>query len=105
MQNAVDVDRGHGGALERRKEDAAQRIAQRRAEATLQRLGHEGGDAAAVTARLHIELRRTDQFLPVLLVDLHLFVLPVENPPPSGEPCFHKDNDEPPGKCAREQRG
>ena len=72
MQHAVDVDGGDGGALERRQQDAAQRVAQRRAEATLERFGHEGGDAAAVTARLHIELRRTDQFLPVLLVDLHL---------------------------------
>ena len=72
MQHAVDVDGGDGSALQRRQQDAAQRVAERRAEAALQRFGHEGRDAAAVTARLDFELRRTDQFLPVLLVDLHL---------------------------------
>ena len=73
MQHAVDVNRRHGRALKRRQEDAAQRVAEGGAEAALERLRHEGGDAAAVAARLNVELRRTDQFLPVLLIHLHLF--------------------------------
>ena len=50
MQHAVDVDGGDGGALQRRQQDAAQRVAERQAEAALQRFGDHGGDALAVVA-------------------------------------------------------
>jgi hypothetical protein len=60
--------RGHGGALQRRQQHAAQRIAERQAEAALQRLGDDGGDAArCVVARFRSSLFGLDQFLPVLL--------------------------------------
>ena len=52
MQHAVDLDRGDGGALKRGEEHAAQRVAERHAEAALERFGDEGGAAAVVAARL-----------------------------------------------------
>jgi hypothetical protein len=44
VQHAVDVGRGDGGALQRGQQDAAQRIAERHAEAALQRLRHDRAD-------------------------------------------------------------
>ena len=53
MQHAVDMDRLHGRALQRRQQDAAQRVAERHAEAALERLGDHGrqrfGSLPAVT--------------------------------------------------------
>ena len=71
MQHAVDLHRRHRGTLQRRQKDAAQRIAERRAEAALQRLGDHRRHLAALTARLDFELARTDEFLPVLLIYVH----------------------------------
>src|SRR3546814_4723123 len=47
MQHTLDLHRGDGGALERGEEDAAQRVAERQAEAALERLGDEGRLAPA----------------------------------------------------------
>ncbi len=44
VRDALDLDGGHGGALERREQHAAQRVAERVAEAAIERLDHE--DAA-----------------------------------------------------------
>ena len=67
VQHAVDVHRRHRRALKRRQEHAAQRVAERRAEATLQGLGDDGRDPLRIVARSHLELVRLDQLLPVLL--------------------------------------
>ena len=74
MQHAVDLHRSHRGALERRQQDAAQRIAQRHAEAALERLGDQRRDPLAILPSLHLELGAADEFLPILLIDLHVFI-------------------------------
>ena len=45
VQHAVDLDRGHGRALQRRQQHATQRIAQGQAVAALKRLGDDRGRA------------------------------------------------------------
>ncbi len=66
MQNAVDLDSGHGSAAKRRQKHATQRIAERQAKAAFQRLSDDGCmRAGAVGDEIH--LVRLDQFLPVLL--------------------------------------
>ena len=67
VQHAVDMDRGDRRALQRRQQNAAQRVAERQAEAALERLGDDGRDAARIVAGRDIELVRLDEFLPVLL--------------------------------------
>ena len=67
MQHAVDPHGGDGRALQRGQQNPAQRIAQRHAEAALQRLGDNGGHAAGIRAKLDIELLRLDQHLPIAL--------------------------------------
>src|SRR6478609_11316461 len=52
MKHALDLDRGHRGALQRREEHPAQRVAERHAEAALERFGDERRLAADVGARL-----------------------------------------------------
>ena len=71
VQHAVDVHRLHARALQRREENAPQRVAERQAEAALERLGHHGGRALRIGARRDLQLVRPDQFLPVLL-DRHV---------------------------------
>ena len=56
VQHALDLDRGDGRALQRRQQHAAQRIAERQAEAALQRFGDDGGDAAGIMAGFDLEL-------------------------------------------------
>ena len=74
VQHAVDMHRRHRRALERGQEHAAQRVAERRAEAALERLGDDGRDALRIVARRDLELVRLDQLLPVLLNHVrHLF--------------------------------
>ncbi len=73
MQHAVDMDGGDGRALQRGQQDAAQRIAERQAEAALQRLRHHGRDALGIFAGHDLQLVRLDQFLPVFLNHLDLF--------------------------------
>ena len=56
MQHAVDLDRGDRRALQAREEHAPQRVAERQAEAALQRLGDDGrlpvcGSCPASTSR------------------------------------------------------
>ena len=41
VRDALELDRGDGGALERREQHAAQRVAERVAEAAVERLDHE----------------------------------------------------------------
>jgi hypothetical protein len=74
VQNAVDVHRLHGGALQRRQQDAAQRVAERLAEAALERFGDDGGKPGRVRARRYLQLVRSNKFLPIFL-DRH-FVTP-----------------------------
>jgi hypothetical protein len=71
VQHALDLDRGDGGTLQRRQEHAAQRVAEREAEAALQRLRHERRLAAAVAADFLLERVGLLHFLPVLCVDGH----------------------------------
>src|SRR5207237_10513826 len=41
VRDALELDRGHSGALERREQHAAQRVPERVAEAAVERLDHE----------------------------------------------------------------
>ena len=75
VQHALDLDRGDRGALERGQQHPAQRVAERQAEAALQRLGDEGGLAARVAVdRLLLEGIGLLHFLPVLCIDGHGFL-------------------------------
>ena len=67
MEHPIDVDIGHRRALERRQQDTAQGIAERQAEAPLERLGHDLGGSLGIDARLNVQLVRFDQFGPVVL--------------------------------------
>ena len=51
MQHAVDLHGGHGGAAQRRQQHAAQRVAERQAEAALERLGDQRGHASSSSTR------------------------------------------------------
>ena len=55
VRDALDLHRGDGGALERREQHAAQRVAERVAEAAIERLDHE--DAAVLLDLLVGDLR------------------------------------------------
>ena len=72
VQHAFDLDRGDRGALKRRQQHAAQRVAERHSEAALQRLGDERGLAAHVGTRLALQRVGLLEFLPVLCVDGHV---------------------------------
>ena len=91
VQHAVDVHRLHRRALQRGEQNAAQRIAQRHAEAALERLGDDGRDARGVVAGGDLELVRPDQFLPILLDHVFTFssgagaIASREPHPPCGE--------------------
>jgi hypothetical protein len=60
VQHAVDVDGRDRGALQRREQHAAERVAERLAEAALKRLGDDRRDAAVVLALRDFELFRLD---------------------------------------------
>ena len=77
MKHVLDLDRRDGGALQRGQQHTAQRVAERQAEATLERLGDEARLAHAVAARLLFEAVRLLEFLPVLCVDSHCVPLGV----------------------------
>ena len=72
VQHAVDLHRGHRGALQRRQQDAADGVAEGHAEAALQRLGDDRGHARRIGAWLDFKLFRLDQGLPVPLNDCAL---------------------------------
>src|SRR5207245_2717027 len=55
VRDPLDLHRGDRGALERREEDAAKRVAERVAEAAVERLDHE--DAAVLVDLLVDDLR------------------------------------------------
>ena len=87
VQHAVDLDRGDRGALQRRQQHAAQRVAERHAEAALERLGDDRRDALRIVAGRDFELVRLDQFLPVLLDhDRYLFEVRLERAGAHGLP-------------------
>jgi len=65
VHHAVDLDGGHGGALQRRQKNPPKRIAERHAEAALEGFGDDAGLAAGVGAGLDQRLFRTDQLVPV----------------------------------------
>ncbi len=67
MQHALDLDRRHGGALQRGQQHAAQRVSEGQPEAAFERLGDDGGDASRIAAALDRELLGFDQGLPILL--------------------------------------
>src|SRR5438552_10414975 len=67
VQHALDLHRSDCGALQRREEDAAQRVAERQPETALKRLGDDDGDTPGIVAMLDSELLRLDQGLPVFL--------------------------------------
>jgi hypothetical protein len=71
MQDILDLDRGDRRALKRGEQHATQRVAERQAEATLERLGDEGRAALPIGTRLDLEGVGLLQFLPVLDVDSH----------------------------------
>ena len=72
VKDVVDLNAGDGGALKRGHKDAAKRVSQRQAEAALQRLRDHGRLPKGVVARLHVQLRRLDKFLPVLVDHVNL---------------------------------
>jgi hypothetical protein len=67
VQDVVDLDAGDRRALQRAHQHAAQRVAERQAEATLERFGDDGRLARRIVPGANLELRRLDQFLPVLV--------------------------------------
>ncbi len=67
MQHAIDLGSRDRGALQRRQEDATKRVAERDAEAALERLGDDRRFPVGPQPGLNLELGRLDQFLPVLL--------------------------------------
>ena len=69
VQHAVDLHRGDRGALQRRQQDAADRVAERHAEAALQRLGDDGGDRAGSAPGSTSSFSGLIGILPVLLDD------------------------------------
>ena len=71
VQHAVDMHRLHRRALQRRQQNPPQRVAERQAEAALERLGDQRRLAARVGTGRHLQLVRPDQFLPILL-DRHV---------------------------------
>ena len=64
--SAVDLRRRDGGSLERRQQDAPQRVAESDAEAALERLGDQEL-AVGPRARHDLQLGQLDQFLPIPL--------------------------------------
>ena len=71
VEDVFDLDRGDRGALQRAEQHATQRIAERQAEAPLERFGHEGRLAGLVAGILDIKDIGFLEFLPVLDVDGH----------------------------------
>ena len=67
MQHPINMHGRHRSALERRQQDAAQRIAERLPEAALKRLGDNDRQALRVAAERDFKLLGLDQLLPVLL--------------------------------------
>ena len=67
VQHAVDLDRGDRRTLQRRQQHPPQRVAQRDAEAALERLDDDRRLAVGPASGLHVEPLRLDQILPVLL--------------------------------------
>ena len=65
MDNAINLDGGNGGALKRREQNAAERVAERHTETALERLSHDARLAGRVGASLDLRLLRTDQLVPV----------------------------------------
>ena len=67
MQYAINLNGGHGSALNGRQEHAAQRIAQSQTKATLQRLGNDTRFARFIMTGNNIQFGGLNQFMPVFL--------------------------------------
>ncbi len=67
VQYTVDLDRSNRRTLERRQQNATQRVTQSLTKTALQRFRHDRTDAAGIRTRSNIKLGRLNQFLPVLL--------------------------------------
>ena len=72
VQHAVDLHRRHRRALQRRQQDAPQRIAERHAEPALEGLGHQRRNPPALAPLLNLKLVWPNELLPVLLVHVHV---------------------------------
>ncbi len=71
VQHAIDMHRGDGGALQRRQQHAAKRIAEREPKAALKRFGDDRGETLRVARTGNdVELGGLDKILPVLLQHL-----------------------------------
>lgn len=68
MDDAVDLDAGDSRALKRGQENAAERVAKGRAEATLKRLDDELGFALRIPIVLNNRTVGADQVFPVFVV-------------------------------------
>ena len=79
VEDVVDLNACDGGPLERGHQDTAQRVPQCQAKATFQRLRDHGRLPKGVVARLHFQLRRLNEFLPVL-VDHVILLNPCARP-------------------------
>ena len=75
MEHALDLHRGHGGALEAREKHTAKRVAKCHAKTTLERLGDENCLAARIASSLTLKRVGLLQFLPVLRIDGHFLSL------------------------------
>ena len=67
VQDALDLDRRYGGALQRGQQHATQRVSERQPEAAFEWLGDDRRDALRVAAALDGELLWFNQGLPILL--------------------------------------
>src|ERR1700724_3493551 len=110
VQHAVDVHRLHRSALQRGQQDAAQRVAERLAEAALERFGDQGRKTVRVATRRYLKLVRADKFLPIFL-DRHCFTHTGQSichlnywrwrPADQSAACKISQNDSRSGKAAR----
>ena len=78
VQHAIDMHRLHRRTLQGGQQNASQRVAERNAEAALERFGNHRGNPCGVTTDGHLELVRPDQFLPILLD--HVFTFSAARP-------------------------
>jgi hypothetical protein len=61
------MHRLHRRALQRRQQNASQRVAERLTETALERLGDQRRDTVRIGARAYLKLVRADKFLPIFL--------------------------------------
>ena len=84
--DAVDAESPHGGAAQRRQQHAPHRVAERVAEAALERLEPELGDIGIVLALRRFDELRTDKPAEIDCVSHCLSISLNVSPPTRGEP-------------------